>query len=157
MIKASEQGHWALGSADLPARCRQVALEASALLSGAVFQESKVLIGEGFVVPSGDSLLHASDVFANIAALPGGEFWLQRPDPQLSMQVICALSGTMQGFEAEWDLSALSSWWAWRDAQTVLDQANGARTMVNSGYLQQALALLRTDIERAEREYGATR
>lgn len=157
MTNASEREHWALGSADLPARCRQVALEASTLLRGAVFQESEVLLGEGFVVPSGESLLHASEVFASIAALPGGEFWLQRPDPQASMHVICAVSGTMQGFEAEWDLSALSSWWAWRDAQTVLEQANGARTLVNSGQLEQALALLRADIERAEREYGATR
>ena len=154
---SDEQTQWAQGSANLAPWCRHAASEASALLKSAVCEESKALSAQGFVVPSCESLMHASDVFAHIAALPGGEYWFQCPDPPKSMQLICALSGAIDGLEAQWDLSALSSWWAWRDTQTALKQADAARRMVNSGLLQQAIALLEADMERAEREYGVTR
>lgn len=148
---------WAFGSADLPADCRRLASQASHLLAADVIDESVALIGQGYVLPSRESLLHASEVFANLAALPGGEGWLRRPDPRQSMHLICAVSGALQGLEAEWDMGAFSSWWVWRDDQVVLARANAARAMVNRGQLQRAIELLCSDIDRAEREYGASR
>ena len=149
--------HWAIDSADLPFLCREFAKNASERLRGVVRVEAEDLAKQGFLVPSGESLLIASEVFSNIAALPGGEYWLQRPDPVASIHLVNAVAGSVDSFENEWDLSALSTWWSWRDSQGALTQALGARVMLNAGQFERVLALLKADIERAEREYGATR
>lgn len=149
--------NWAACSADLPARCREFAKVAAERLRSVVCSEAENLAKEGFMVPSRESLLHASVVFSNIAALSGGERWLQRPNPVESIHLVCAVAGSVDSFENEWDLDALSTWWEWRDSEGVLAQALGARAMVNAGQFERVLALLKADIQRAERDYGAAR
>ncbi len=150
---------WGDDCADLPARCRAWAGQAAGLLRSVIADEARRWIDQGFVVPSVESLHHAADVFDGIAALDGGEYWLQRPDPAASLHVVCALASAVEGLEREWDLSALSGWWQWRDGPRgdVIAQAMGARAMVNAGGIDRAVEILKTDIARAERDYGANR
>lgn len=151
---------WSYGCADLPVRCRMLAQQASELLRNAAAAEADSLACEGFVVPARSALIHAADVFSNLAELDGGAPWAQRPNPVASINLVCAVVGSEQSFENEWDLDALSSWWSWRDGQAVqaiLVQALGAQQMVNAGMLDRVVQLLTIDIDRAEREFGAQR
>lgn len=158
-MNASEHDEsWAYGCADLPVRCRMFAQQASDLLRSVVALEADSLALEGFLVPARDALFHAADVFGNLAVLDGGAPWTQRPNPIASINLVCAVVGSEQSFENEWDLDAMSSWWTWRDAQeALLLQARGAQQMVNAGKLDRVVQLLNIDIDRAEREMGANR
>lgn len=148
---------WTKDFALLPWLCRNFAQKASTLIRGDVVLEAHRITLDGFVVPSKESLLHAAQVFENIAALEGGVYWNQRPDPYASIHVVCALIGAIDGFEREWDLAALSTWWQFRDTQTMLQQARSVQQVVNAGHLDRVAELLVLDIERADREFGASR
>lgn len=148
---------WSEQCADLPAECRRCAKEAVGLLRQVITPRAQALAREGFIVPSPESIQYAAEVFDAVAARPGGEHWLQRPDPQASVDVICALANAVDGLEREWDMDAFDAWWTWRDANKTVRQAMGVRTMVNGGAMVRVVKLLVDDIARAEREYGANR
>lgn len=148
---------WALGCCELPGKCRTFAQAASALLGDIVSAEADRLAGEGFVVPARESLHHAAQVFENLALLQGGEHWSRRPMPAAGINMVCAVIGSVDSFEREWDLQALSSWWNWKDGQKMLNQARCLQRMVNAGQLTRVIALFEADVQRADREFGESR
>jgi 4-hydroxyphenylpyruvate dioxygenase-like putative hemolysin len=160
MPEENQTESWALGSADLPYRCAETAGHIATLLRGEATREVIQLAGEGFVVPSPQALSHAAAIFEQIARLPGGVHWLQRPRLSDCVQVMVSFCGAIDGFEREMDVDAISAWWHWRDqreARALITQTQHLTAMVNAGELSRVLALYEADLSRAEAQYGANR